>query len=236
MSQKGLAPILIIVGIVIILGIVGGAYFLGKQFKPANPAVNPKEVTLTPAEKIVSPNDPEGWNCGKKAGPAGNATCPAGYSCDYTNASDPEIGTCIKISDQTSTSGNLFDVEKAKIGDKIGNMTITKLSGGKSDTPTANYATVSFSGKETVSGKITYYPTGGFMGEAICMDRLSADSLSKIPKMINDTRDVWFCFNNLDEAREDLNNLTQATVIINNYTIKYYPTEVYNTADLVAIK
>ena len=30
-----------------------------------------------------------------------------------------------------------FDVEKAKVGDKLGSMTITKLNGGKSDIPTA---------------------------------------------------------------------------------------------------
>lgn len=131
-----------------------------------------------------------------------------------------------------------FDVEKAKVGDKLGGMTIIKLGGSKSNIPTANSAFVQFKGKVEVTGKISYFEPGGFMAEAVCLGDLDEDSLAKMPKIISDTRVVWFCFNDLEAAKKlRLHTETKpVTVVIDNYLIIYHPSEVYNTADLVEVK
>lgn len=130
-----------------------------------------------------------------------------------------------------------FDVAKSKVGDRIGNMTITNISDVQVDEPPS--AKVNFKGKVVVTGKVRYTNPDGYGGESVCMDNLQSDSLAKIPKMTFDTRDIWFCFNNLDAVKKSLvksnkeNNI--ATVTIDNYSIVYYPREVFNTADFVSI-
>lgn len=130
-----------------------------------------------------------------------------------------------------------FDVEKVKIGDKLGNMTVTKLNGIKSETPTINSALVNFKGRTEVTGKIQYHEPGGFMAEAVCLGNLNKESLAKMPKMESDTREIWFCFNDLEGAKKKrLHTTTElVTVLIDNYSIVYYPSEVYNTADLISV-
>ena len=128
-----------------------------------------------------------------------------------------------------------FDISEASVGGKIGSMRIAKLSGMKSDSATENSAIVNFKGQVEVTGVIQYQD-GGFMAEAVCLGDLDQASLSKMPKMASDTRTVWFCFNDLEEAKKlGLHKKSNTTVVIDNYTIVYYPSSVYNTADLVSV-
>jgi hypothetical protein len=132
-----------------------------------------------------------------------------------------------------------FDVERARVKDQVGTMTITKLRGGRSDNPTSYSALVEFKGKVTLTGDYFYVKPGGLMAEAMCFQNLDEASLAKMPKMTSDTRAVWFCFNDLGKAKKALikndAETGPATVVIDNYSIFYIPSEVYNTADLISV-
>lgn len=133
-----------------------------------------------------------------------------------------------------------FDVEKAKVGDKIGDMTITKLRGYKSERATADSAFVDFTGRVTITGDVIY--NGSQRGEVVCMQNLDYGSQSKMPKMTSQFYvNVSFCFTDLGLAKKllvknmDQENQGQAKVIVDNYKIQWFPTEIYNTADLVSV-
>ncbi len=135
-----------------------------------------------------------------------------------------------------------FDVEKAKVGEKIGNMTIIKLRGYKSEQATADSAFVDFKGEVTIKGDIIYNNPERQGGELVCVQNLDKDSQGKMPKLTSQFYvSVSFCFNNLDLAKKllikNLNkeNQGQATVTIDNYKIQWFPVEIYNTADLIAV-
>lgn len=78
------------------------------------------------------------------------------------------------------------------------------------------------------------------MAESICMTNLDNESLAKMPKMITDTRAIWFCFTDLEKAKTMLDvtrkETQPATVSIDNYKIVYYPSEVVNTADVLSVE
>ncbi len=135
-----------------------------------------------------------------------------------------------------------FDVENAKVGDEVGGMKIIKLRGYKEEKATNDSAFVDFSGKVTITGEINYTKPGGFMSEAVCMGNLDKNSQAKMPKLSSQISvPIGFCFNQLELARKLLvKDLTQegqgqATVTIDNYKIQWYPVEIYNLADLIAV-
>ncbi len=74
MNQKGLAPILLILGILVALGLVGGAYFLGTQKNPA-PQAN-KNGACTLEAKIC----PDGTSVGRSGPNCEFASCPISNS------------------------------------------------------------------------------------------------------------------------------------------------------------
>jgi len=56
--------------------------------------------------------------------------------------------------------------------------------------------------------------------------------------MIEDTRAVWFCFDNSETIKDrfaPVGSEGTATVTIDNYTIQSYPIETYNTATLISV-
>ncbi len=57
-SQKGFAPVLVILGLVVILGIAGGAYYLGTIKNKSQPQ-NPTVTSQTPSSPI--PNETTNW-------------------------------------------------------------------------------------------------------------------------------------------------------------------------------
>jgi len=133
-----------------------------------------------------------------------------------------------------------FDVEKAKVGDTIGKMTITKLGGYKADKATNNSAFVNFTGQVTITGEVDY-SHGGELGELVCMKNLDSESQAKMPKLTSQYYvSVSFCFDDLDNAKKllvkNLNseNQGQATVVIDDYAIDGFPIEGYNTAKLIS--
>ena len=62
------------------------------------------------------------------------------------------------------------------------------------------------------------------------------ESLDKIPKPKTKINDLWFCFTNTKYTLEQLGLIGskgKATVVIDNYTINIYPSEVTDTAELL---
>lgn len=66
LNQKGLAPILIILGIIVVLGIAGGAYYLGIKKAPVSPPNLVVAPSSQPADIVQPP-------CYTKPDPAGGA-------------------------------------------------------------------------------------------------------------------------------------------------------------------
>jgi hypothetical protein len=135
-----------------------------------------------------------------------------------------------------------FDVEKAHVGDKVGDMEIVKLRGYKSDTATNDSAFVDFKGKTTVTGDIMYNLPGGQMGELVCMQNLDAESQAKMPKLSSQSYvTVSFCFDDLENAKKllvkdvNIENQGVKTVVIDDFKIQWFPIEIYNTAKLISL-
>lgn len=107
--SKGFAPIIIILGIVLLLGIAGGAYYLVKSQAPGpqpektatiSPAPQvtafPSSIpTPTPVETTSSPTSVpvvEEQFCGGFAG----KLCPSGYTCKLDGNYPDAGGKCVK--------------------------------------------------------------------------------------------------------------------------------------------
>lgn len=149
------------------------------------------------------------------------------------------------MSNQERESGektNKFKFDKIKTGDIVVGMVIKFIKPFSKEllTPTENDVTIGFSGKITVSGEYHYYgdDPSGFLSNTVCFDNLDEQSQTKIPKMIGDDRNIWFCFSNQELARNLFNPQGasgMATIVIDDYVINILPAEVTNTAKLIKI-
>ncbi len=125
----------------------------------------------------------------------------------------------------------LFRGDRALVGDQVGEMTITFIERFFDD-----YIWIGFNGKATVTGRYAY-TDDALMGEFISFHADTAQE-GKIPKMLEDERDLWFSFSNHDFAHETfgpVGSTGQATIVIDSYFIDYTPTEAYNTAELLEV-
>ncbi|MBE3596170.1 MAG: hypothetical protein IMW86_03895 [Hydrogenibacillus sp.] len=139
-----------------------------------------------------------------------------------------------------TAKSNLFDLADVEIGDPVAGLKVVDIRAQTADgTPDPTDATVVFEGQVTVTGTVVHHPEDdAFLGNLICMMELDEASERKLPRMRGDQRDVWFCFNNTEEARRALlaqPGTGRATVVIDDYTIQHRPTEVWNSATLVRV-
>lgn len=127
----------------------------------------------------------------------------------------------------SQTSSMIFDVTKAKVGDKIGSMTITLISGK---------TVVKFKGPVTITG--TYIPQVSDLRSGCPQFRsLDPASLAKIPRISGDNSAFWFCFDNPDFAKSQLGSESkQTTVTIDNYAIDNRQTETVSDANLISVQ
>ncbi len=136
---------------------------------------------------------------------------------------------------------NSFDVESAEIGDTVVGMTINSVEpfSTREDLLPINTfnAIVEFSGEAELTGTYHHYPAGTFIGggELTCFDQLDETSISKLPRIDGKTL-TWFCFRNLDLANDSFDAETgETTIIIDNFQINSFPSEVWNLADLLEV-
>ena len=152
----------------------------------------------------------------------------------YTTTND-SIEKDIKATNPSNTSV-LFDARKVKIGQQLSEMKINLIS--IPNPAEDNYsATVAFSGRTEVSGKYKHQSNDELLGNEISFV-VDETSQYKLPKLTHDKRYLWFCIANHDEAERAFGppgSEGKATVAIDNYTINYQPSDVYNMADLIEI-
>lgn len=188
--QKGQALIFILIGILVI-AVVGGAYFLGKQ-SIIKPSPNPVVTSQTP---------------------------------------QPTVGAQIN---------NKVNINTAKVGDKIEEMTITSMQpfnssqGGISN----SNAKINFKGKVTITGTISCISDELDPGlNHVAMNNLDSQSKIILPSLQDETNLGYIDFNNptsnLAKSLCQTYNGKQTSLVIDNYTINSYPgAMVFNTADL----
>lgn len=172
--------------------------------------------------------------------PEGSAVGRTGPNCEFTPcvATDASATNTNAASDSggRSTLQNPFGFNNAKAGDKVGSMTIEAI--GQYSPNTTNVAPnyrIEFSGQEIVSGRVRSQ-VGEFSGSAaVCMSDFDPNSLERIPRLVDDTRIAVICFMNVAEALALFPEGTEqaATVIMDNYIINSYPSEVLNTASVI---
>lgn len=132
---------------------------------------------------------------------------------------------------------NLFDARKVKAGDQVAGLTVCKVEvHNASDEDYDAY--VDFEGKVTISGTFKHNIDDEFLDHEISFN-VDEESVDMLPKLAHDQRYVWFMFMNHDEAEKALGTPGtegKATVTIENYSIKYAHTEIWNTADLAEVR
>lgn len=129
---------------------------------------------------------------------------------------------------------NLFDARKAKVGDQVAGLRVTKVEVHNAADDDYD-AYVDFEGEVTVSGTFKHNLNDEFLDNEISF-YVDEKSVASLPMLAHDQRNVWFMFMNHDEAEKALGPAGtegKATVTIKNYSINYAHTEIWNTADLV---
>lgn len=163
-----------------------------------------------------------------------------------------------RIDEDAGEEPNVFRFSDVQPGDKVAELTVTSVgpvdesSGARdpldSDAPIPN-ASVRFSGQVVVTGYYTAVSEArqreladeaGYYNPShrVCMREIDKDSAARLPQMAGDSRSLSFCFRNIDEAAAALGEDTEgkATVVIDDYTINVFPSEVTNYARLVEVQ
>lgn len=143
-----------------------------------------------------------------------------------------------EMGESDSLEKNAFDLAHAKVGDEVAGMKIAQLDlAEKSLLPWGSKVT--FKGQTEVTGEYTYYDDDEpFLGGNVCLRNLTEESLDQLPKVIGDSRDVWFCFSNFEEAQAEFGpagSTGTATVMIDDYYIPMIEGEAWKVATLVKV-
>ncbi|MBT9259711.1 MAG: hypothetical protein KM310_08155 [Clostridiales bacterium] len=164
--------------------------------------------------------------CGSPAGPAPTPT-----------ATEGEAPAEAPPSPRTDPS-NVVPAKDLRPGDTVAGLTVTEVSYYEEQPESGTFgAVVSFAGEVTVTGRYVHQPLENeFSGGEVCMD-VDSSTEDRLPRLEGDNRSLWFCFTNRDEAAAYLapDGIGEATVVIDDYTIDYRPTETWNRATLVKV-
>ncbi len=167
----------------------------------------------------------------------------------FTNSNKPptqqnmaKVTHAISTTSPTPTQANevnIFQLEQAKVGATINGLKVKSVGPYKENINIKPNSKIVFEGKITLTGQyIQSGPSAVVPITEVCFEKLEPSSEVLLPKLSDDTRATWFCFNNPDNALQKLKVGEQnnnRTIEIENYTINHYPSEVYNTADLVRV-
>jgi hypothetical protein len=141
---------------------------------------------------------------------------------------------------------NVFDYDYIKVGDKIGELTVSAIgsepaSTAADGTTVAAYQYAEFTGTLQLSGTYTYYDQNDqFLADQVCFGNLSAESLNKLPVEMErfDLQDHQFCFENQDLARSVFGkpgSTGPATIEISDFSSNNAEFEAWPTAKLEKI-
>lgn len=174
---------------------------------------------------------------GKK--PADSTPPPSGNGAQQS----PGDGAQDAPGDQDAHGGDgvsdaIFSLFEIEVGDTVAGMRVEAIEAVEDDGSTGrdpHNVLIRFSGRKEITGRFTYHPpTDPFLANTVWMHIDDRDGAG-LPHMLEDTRYTWFCFYNQDDAHAVFiePGAGTATVVIDDYTIVYYPSEVWNTATLV---
>lgn len=132
---------------------------------------------------------------------------------------------------KTQAESNMFKLDKVKVGDAIAGMTITSIEpyNPSFEGLTPQNARIIFSGRITINGEYKRKS----LWDTACFYPAETDQIL-FPKMEGDDTAVLFCFKDQNFATFFLGEQDRnATITIANYTINNYPSQVFDSADLV---
>lgn len=148
---------------------------------------------------------------------------------------DPSSGDIYENGNYETKRGNLitdFDKLTIKIGDQISEMVVVRTSESYSNN------VIQFKGQVTISGTYTVNEENDYFYVPVSFIP-DNQSVSKLPKMKQDSRYIWFAFTNdadqIKKAFGPVGSSGKATIVIDDYNIDCRPTETCNTAKLVKV-
>ncbi|MBI4779501.1 hypothetical protein HY797_03560 [Candidatus Falkowbacteria bacterium] len=153
----------------------------------------------------------------------------------------PRDGQPLVENDNTTDSSienNIFKLDKIKIGDVVAGMKVKSIKpfdkSFAEGAISAYNVKINFEGEAMASGKYEITKGEVFKGHA-CFYPSEKDQLL-FPKIEGDSPITSFCFDNQDFAIKSLGTTDSGTTIVfDNYTINLYPSDVWNTAELVKV-
>lgn len=183
---------------------------------------------------------------------------PEGESPDQAETRDPqEEPPDGGRRQEPETEATLFDFDEIEPGDRVAGLTVRSVgpvdssaeAAGPLDPTAVTNASVEFSGEVVVTGEYVAWTeeehrersdVAGYYNprHRVCLRNLDERSLARLPRMRGDRRTPSFCFSNPEEAAEALGEGTagKATVLIDEYDINLFPSEVANMAHLVEVR
>jgi hypothetical protein len=129
-----------------------------------------------------------------------------------------------------------FDPAGIQVGDTVAGLVVTFADVGISQVDSAYVGSVRFAGELVVSG--TYRALYDDPEPSLICFHVDAESAERIPRMLHDERNVWFCFENEAEAERLLGppgTPGTATVEISDYRTVRQFTDAYDTARLLRV-
>lgn len=129
----------------------------------------------------------------------------------------------------------MVDLAQVQVGDSVLGLDVTHVdtsSLGSSGT----VGTVGFDGEITLTGTYTNEPLAEAAPPVPCF-YVAEESVNQLPQVEGDSRISWFCFTNGEAAQTALGDRTDepVTIVIDQYTINYIPSDVTNEAEFVRL-
>lgn len=140
--------------------------------------------------------------------------------------------------DQDQTS-NIINFSDLKINNRVGDMVVTSIQpySTSTDIDLESNHIISFKGPIEITGQFFQFGQNAMVADRIgvCFRKLDDLSLKIVP--MEKEKEPWFCFSNSKLADQEFGttNSGTATIIIDDYNLVYYPSEVFNTAKLIKV-
>jgi len=152
----------------------------------------------------------------------------------YGSSARGDRDRCTPPSSTPFQAAHLFDPSQQQVGDRFFGLSVTEM---KVSCFNDKYVgTVNFQGEIEVSG--VYEPQAEVAGGIGACFYVVRQSESKLPRLLGDERNPWFCFRDPEQAREKFGDRDRdflAKIIIDNYQIVLEPKGVTNGATLIGV-
>jgi len=132
---------------------------------------------------------------------------------------------------------NFVNPLSAKVGDKVGNLTIKNIKSVSGKSSIGEYdAIIDFEGEMELTGTYEYHPDGMLPGISFYV----ADNYKSVVPNTSIDRTVFFGFKNLDTAKKELEVSTSkpsgyALIKVKDFSLVSFEGEAENTATLVSV-